>query len=218
MSAALDRREILRYLGAAHSDEALDRMIDRAEEQVIAAARPKHVYRHISFDLNGESVGISGTVIHSRDLAQHLRGCREGFLFACTLGQGVDVLVKRVALTDLPMMPVVQAVAAAYTEYCADSAQQELEDYAQRRGLYLRPRYSPGYGDFQLDCQRFLFDALEIPKKIGVTLTDGFIMVPFKSITAVVGLSEDPSLCHINKCMTCTAKNCPFRKEDRNDA
>lgn len=83
--------------------------------------------------------------------------------------------------------------------------------------MYLRPRFSPGYGDFRLSCQQFFFDALEISKRIGVYLTESFLMVPFKSITAVIGISRDPSQCHINKCMACPANNCPFRREDRKD-
>lgn len=216
MSVMLDRQEILRYMGASGSGDALEAMISRAEEEVKQAAKPRHVFRRIplTVDLPGGSVTLAGTRIESRDLAQHLRGCREGFLFACTLGPAVDTLVKRYTLLEPAMMPVVQAAAAAYTEFCADEAQRELEDYAAEHSLYLRPRYSPGYGDFSLSCQRFLFDALEITKKIGVALTEGFMMIPFKSVTAVIGLSDDPSLCHVNKCMTCTAINCPFRKED----
>lgn len=216
MRLMLDRQEILRYLGASNSNEALEGMIARAEREVRQAARPKHVSRHIvlAVDLPAETVDLAGTVIHSKSLSQHLRGCREGFLFACTLGPAVDMLVKRFTLTEPAMAPVIQAVAAAYTEFCANEAQRELEDYAREHGLYLRPRYSPGYGDFALNCQRFLFDALAVTKKIGVTLTEAFMMIPFKSVTAVIGLSDDPTLCHINKCMACTAQNCPFRKED----
>jgi len=203
-------------MGVPASDTALDPLIEQAEAEVIAAARPKHVSQHIDINID-QSAGIvvlAGTAIESHDLAVHLKGCQEGFLFACTLGVGVDSLIKRYSFTNLPMLPIVQAVASAYTEFCADAAQQELEAFAAKRGLYLRPRYSPGYGDFQLNCQRFLFDALQISKKIGVTLTNSFLMVPFKSITAVIGLSDDSTQCHINKCMTCTAKNCPFRKEN----
>ena len=69
------------------------------------------------------------------------------------------------------MVPVLQACAAAYTEEQADLAQGGIAQYAQERGLYLRPRYSPGYGDLPLASQRFLFDVLQISKKIGVTLT-----------------------------------------------
>nr|WP_300850933.1 vitamin B12 dependent-methionine synthase activation domain-containing protein [uncultured Acetatifactor sp.] len=212
----LDRNEILRYMGATTGGDILGDMIDRAEKEVIAASRPKHVFKHIDIAVNIEKgkVNLAGTDIRSRDLAAHLNGCNEGFLFACTLGVGVDSLVKRYGLTEIYMLPVVQATAAAYTEFCADSAQKEIETYASRQSLYMRPRYSPGYGDFQLSCQKFIFDALQIPKNIGISLTDSFLMVPFKSVTAVIGLSSDPTQCHINKCMSCTAKNCPFRKEN----
>lgn len=211
----LDRQEILRYMGVSASDSTLDAMIDRAEAEVISAARPSHVSRHIDIDVDAPAgrVMLAGTAVKSRTLAGHLEGCREGFLFACTLGIGVDQLVKRYSFTEVPMLPVVQAVAATYTEYCADAAQRELERYAEERNLYLRPRYSPGYGDFSLECQRFFFEALQISKKIGVSLTDSLLMVPFKSITAVIGLSDDPARCHIGRCMSCNAKNCPFRKE-----
>ena len=212
----LNRKEILRYLGADATNETMDALIDRAQAAVENAVRPRHVVRHVPLqaDVALGQVVLAGTVLSSRNLARHLQGCEEGCLFACTLGPAVDALIKRYALTEPPMLPVAQAVAAAYTELCADEAQRPLEAYASERNLYLRPRYSPGYGDFTLDNQRFLFDALEISKNIGITLTEEFIMIPFKSVTAVIGLSPDPSLCHINKCMTCTAKNCPFRKED----
>lgn len=211
----MDRQEILRYLGAAASNSTLDEMIERAEREVIQAARPRHTYRCVSIqvDVDAGSVQLGARKIISQDLAGHLRECEECFLFACTLGVGVDSLIKRYGLTEMPMLPVAQAVAGTYIEFCVGQAQKELEAYAAERGQYLRPRYSPGYGDFRLEDQRVLFDMLEIPKAIGVSLTDSFLMVPFKSITAVIGLSRDPSLCHINKCMTCTKKNCPFRKE-----
>ena len=202
-------------MGVSASDSTLDAMIDRAEAEVKSAARPNHVSRHIDIDVDlpAGRVALGGTAVWSRTLAGHLEGCREGFLFACTLGIRVDQLVKRYSFTNIPMLPVIQAVAAAYTEYCADASQRELEEYAEGRNLYLRPRYSPGYGDFSLECQRFFFEALQISKKIGVSLTDSLLMVPFKSITAVIGLSDDPARCHIGRCMSCNSKNCPFRKE-----
>lgn len=202
-------------MGVPASDSTLDAMIDRAEAEVVLAAKPKHLSRliDIGVDMKAGRVLLGGTTVESHTLASHLVGCREGFLFACTLGIGVDRLVKKYSFTEPPMLPVVQAVAAAYTEYCGDAAQRELEEYAEGKNLYLRPRYSPGYGDFGLEYQRFFFEALQISKRIGVSLTDSLLMVPFKSITAVIGLSDDPSRCHIKKCMSCNAQNCPFRKE-----
>ncbi|MGI6255597.1 MAG: vitamin B12 dependent-methionine synthase activation domain-containing protein [Acutalibacter sp.] len=208
----MDRREILRYLGASTSVPQLEEMIDRAEREVQRAASPRYLEGQFSLSVEQNGVTLGGTFLPSKTLAAHLKGCQEAFLVAFTLGPGVDSLIKRFELTEMPLVPVLQACAAAYTEEQADLAQAGMEQYASQRGLYLRPRYSPGYGDFPLSSQRFLFDALQVSKKIGITLTENYLMLPMKSITGVVGLSPDPSLCHVGKCMTCSAKDCPFRK------
>lgn len=208
----MNRREILRYLGAATATPELERMIGQAEQIVAQAATPRHVARRFPLSVEREGVTLGGTWLPSTTLAAHLKGCQEAFLTAFTLGPGVDGMIRRYELTDMALASVLQACAAAYTEEQADKAQEEIEKYAREHGLYLRPRYSPGYGDFPLSCQQFLFDALEASKKIGVTLTANYLMLPMKSITGVVGLSPDPSLCHIGKCMVCSAENCPFRQ------
>lgn len=213
----MEKQEILRYLGAGKSDPQLDLLIARAEKELIQAATPRYVSGKFSLSVRDHGTVIGGTYLPSKTLAAHLKGCQEAFLVAFTLGPGVDALIRRYELVEMSLVPVLQACAAVYTEEQADQAQEDLETYAKEKGLFLRPRYSPGYGDLSLSSQRFLFDALQVSKKIGVTLTDTFLMLPMKSITGVVGLSKDPSLCHVGKCMSCSAKNCPFRKGEEND-
>lgn len=213
----MEKQEILRYLGAGNSDEQLDQLIARAQELLVQVSTPRYVSGRFSLSVKRDGAVLGGRFLPSKTLAAHLRGCREAFLVAFTLGPGVDALIKRCELTEMALVPVLQACAAVYTEEQADLAQRDLEDYAQRAGLYLRPRYSPGYGDFSLTAQRFLFGALQVSKKIGITLTDTCLMLPMKSITGVVGLSPDPSLCHVGKCMSCSAVHCPFRKAAEND-
>ena len=65
---------------------------------------------------------------------------------------------------------------------------EELCRIAAEEGKSLRPRYSAGYGDFSLENQRGIFDLLSPAKHIGLTLKDNLIMVPEKSVTAVIGL------------------------------
>lgn len=213
----MEKQEILRYLGAGKSDPQLDLLIARAEKELIQVATPRYVSGKFSLSVRDDGAVIGGTYLPSKTLAAHLKGCQEAFLVAFTLGPGVDALIRRYELVEMSLVPVLQACAAVYTEEQADQAQEDLETYAKEKGLFLRPRYSPGYGDLPLSSQRFLFDALQVSKKIGVTLTDTFLMLPMKSITGVVGLSKDPSLCHVGKCMSCSAKNCPFRKGEEND-
>lgn len=214
MRGLWDKEEVLRYLGASRSDTALDGMIARAQEEIERASQPRQTYRLFPADVDDTGVSLRGARLESSTLAAHLKGCREAYLFAFTLGPGVDRVIKRYTVTEMPLVPVLQACAAAWTEALADQAQTQLEAEAKERGLYLRPRYSPGYGDFPLTAQRFLFDALEVTKRTGITLTESCLMLPTKSITAVIGLSPDPSLCHVGRCMSCTAQNCPFRKKE----
>ena len=50
-------------------------------------------------------------------------------------------------------------------------------------------RYSAGYGDFNLENQKIIYDLLGL-KKIGVDITDTFVLIPEKSVTAMVGIKE----------------------------
>ena len=200
-------------MGIFSDTDELNENISRAQKELQSAVRLRSTYRLFSVSVRSGRVTIGHRELCSRDLSQHLQGCKEAFLFAMTLGPEIDALIRRYSITEMPFVPVLQACSAAYIEECADQAQKELEEIAAEKGLYLRPRYSPGYGDFSLEYQRFFFDILELPKKIGVTLLDSCLMVPVKSITAIIGLSPDSSLCHVGKCMTCLSENCPFRKE-----
>jgi hypothetical protein len=85
----------------------------------------------------------------------------------------------------------------------------------------MRPRFSPGYGDFDLSVQTNICDVLKTGKTIGVTLTDSLLMMPSKSVTAVVGLfrTEQPAQLSsgcvagdaAGRCEGCAMERCPYR-------
>jgi len=52
-----------------------------------------------------------------------------------------------------------------------------------------RRRYSAGYGDFSLENQQLMYERLHL-KEIGVKITDTFILVPEKSVTAIAGIQH----------------------------
>ena len=77
-----------------------------------------------------------------------------------------------------------QALVAAAVEQCVDGVNGIISsEYGPSR-----PRFSCGYGDLPLSLQREIFPALQVTKNIGVTLTDGDLMMPTKSVTAIVGI------------------------------
>ena len=99
--------------------------------------------------------------------------------------------------------------AAWLDELCAaycESLQQGLAP-----GEYLTPPFSPGYGDWDLAAQQTVLDRLQAPKRLGLSLTGGGMLVPEKSVTALVGISDRPEEACGQKCMRCRKTDCPFR-------
>lgn len=199
----LDPREIARYLGIR--GKALDPQgaawADQCQRELAQAVTPRHLGRRLPLTL------FQG---QSRDLDHHLRHCREGILYAVTLGPAADRLLRRWSAQSMAKAAVGQAVCAAWLDalcaaYC-ESLQQGLAP-----GEYLTPPFSPGYGDWDLAAQQTVLDRLQAPKRLGLSLTGGGMLVPEKSVTALVGISDRPEEACGQKCMRCRKTDCPFR-------
>lgn len=202
-----NRREALRYLRARPDDKEAQLLVDTVYLKLRNEVQARHVLQkhRVAVDATGVTLE-SGTRFNSRDLAAHLKGCEEALLLGATLGSRVDAAIRRLALGSVAEGAAAQAVAAALIESYCDEVQARFET----GGLAQRPRFSPGYGDWDLAEQRLLFPVLNCAKLIGLTLTEGCMMAPSKSVTAIIGLSEDVQ-CVWNKCMTCGNINCPYR-------
>lgn len=211
----VNEKEVLRYLGYGQT-QAEERILEEIRDcgaQLLQAATPRAVWKHIPLSFPESGVSLGSLHVPGSDLRAHVTGCGEAVLFAATLGAGVDTLLERTARVDMSRAVILQAAAAALTESFCDEKEREISREAAERRLFLRPRYSPGYGDFPITLQRDILRILDCPKRIGLSVTDGCMLVPTKSVTAVIGLTRDRENCHIGKCMDCKSKNCPFRRE-----
>ncbi len=210
-----DRREVLRYLGyGGHAaDEAVTVLIAECENELSEAATPRFVSQMLLLRrlMDGRlECGFFRT--DSKKLSKTLGGCGQVLVMAATLGAGVDRLLARYGRLSLTKAVVMQATAAALMEaYCNELCTGWREEY-ERKGLYLRPRFSPGYGDFPLSCQEGLLNGLQAGKRIGITLTEGSLMMPSKSVTAVIGISENKEFCTVTGCEICEKTDCAYRR------
>ena len=194
-----DRAEILRYLrmGSAAPDATLAERIDAVEAEVLAVARPRHLADLVPLcSLPDEPTARGGDIpvaaeeaalrigpltLRSAALRRALRGARRAYLFAATLGHEVDLLLRRYAATDSADLLIAQAAATAVLEGYADEACETLEGPRT-------PRFSPGYGDLPLEVQRDFLAAVDGQRRLGITLTDTSLMIPSKSVTAIIGV------------------------------
>lgn len=106
----------------------------------------------------------AGLQVESLHLRRHLEGCTAVCLFAATLGPEVDRLLHRASVTDVSRAVMIQACAASLLEVYCDECCAAIAAQTAAEGLTLRPRFSPGYGDFPISCQRALLRALGGPE------------------------------------------------------
>ena len=188
-----DRQEILRYLGYKNQlpDAEAESCISRCLEELGAASEPRSVCRCFPLTRTEGRLTIAGIPFVGRSLERHLASCREAVLFAATLGIGTDRLIARAQVRDLRDALVLQACAAAMIEAYCDEIDRQIQAEAKSRNLQTKRRFSPGYGDLELSVQRDLCRVLDTERQIGLTLTESCMMVPVKSVTAIVGLFKE---------------------------
>ena len=210
-----DRQEALRYLGyrGAQPDAAVSARLDACAAELQAAARPRSVFRRFTLThSSADTLRIAGVSVCSRGLSRNLRGCTGVYLMAATLGIEADRLLARASAVRMSDAVLYQAAAAAMIETVCDGVNEAIRHEAAGEGLYCRPRFSPGYGDFSIEHQRDFARLLDTPRQIGLTVTESCLLAPTKSVTAVIGLTNTPQPCHRSGCETCEKTDCAFRR------
>ena len=167
-------------------DGALAERIAALIDEASAICRPARIWRRFALADNavvsgGVRLDMGGT------LGRHIEGCKSVFLSCGTIGAGFDAFQRRIAVTSAADALIVQAIGAALIEKTMDAMEDEIRaELADDETLL--SRYSPGYGDFPLAAQRTILALLDTPRRIGVSLTDTLLMVPSKSVSAVIGV------------------------------
>lgn len=213
----ISQKEVFRYLGYHNNipDEIVQKMAMDCITELVQKCTMNHIYKTFCCTVEQEKIVIDNRiVIESKNLAKNIAECKQVILFAATLGIQADMLIQKYSRFDMSKAVVMQAAAAAVVEEYCDQCQKQIEHELEKQNLFLRPRFSPGYGDFDLKHQKDFIALLNCPRKIGLTLTDSLLLAPSKSVTAVMGVSKTNRHCNIKGCENCTKINCAFRRGD----
>ena len=209
----INRKETLQYLGYLGSviPAELEADMNRCEELILTCAKPRSVWK--LFDLLPDG-SLAGTAFKPQgcDISSLLQNCSQVILFAATLGMEAETVLRRSQIRNMGDAVILDATASAAIENVCDNLCVSLaQQFAPR---YLTDRFSPGYGDFPFSQQRIFFDLLDITRQIGVSLSASGLMIPQKSVTALIGLSDQPQSHRHRGCASCNLfEICSFRKE-----
>ena len=208
----INRRETLQYLGYLGSPipEELETEITRCEQEILHTARPLAMWRLFSLLPDGSLEGTA-FIPKGRDVPELLKDCSRVILMAATLGNEAERLLRRSQIRDMSDAVILDAAASAAVENVCDNLCEDLEEYFAPG--FLTDRFSPGYGDFPFAQQREFFDVLDITRQIGVSLSESGLMLPQKSVTALIGVADRPQAHRHRGCSSCLLfETCVFRK------
>ncbi len=190
---AVDKKEVARYLGYrdAEPDEVILKLMEEAEQALSEACHPAYTIGIFETEpVNESTLALKecALVLTGKDIVKHVEGCGMVALLAVTLGGGVDALIRKLQVTNMPMALVADAMAGAMIEQICDDVQAELSQ--KLPNMRQTWRFSPGYGDLPLSIQAQFLQVVEAGKRIGLSVTDSQMLTPVKSVTAIVGLQD----------------------------
>lgn len=189
-----EKSEVLRYMGYANQTltPELDIMTDNIITECETLAQPKFVYGYFDTEFISDGIALANTdvVLKGEDIIEHLRGSSYCAVMAITIGIEPEKRLTALEKTSMTEAVIMDNAANAYAESLADYVENIIASEAEKKGMFVNYRYSPGYGDFSVETQKELVSLLNCNTRIGLTVTQNSILIPRKSITAVVGVFD----------------------------
>lgn len=220
-SINIPREEVLRYLGYKSSqriDDNINNLINECIEEIKAVVTPKFVYGEYTGTLMDNGVKIDGTnlILEGNDIREHLKSSKKIVLMAVTLGSSIEQKTRLYERINLTKALILDACATTAVEDVCDQIEAYVKEKALEEDLGITFRYSPGYGDLPLDVQKSFVNTLKADKTIGLTVSEHNLLMPRKSVTAIIGLIPKDIKVEKKGCEGCSNyENCSFRREGK---
>ena len=227
----VDEFEVMRYLGfrqfragelkSRSSAVALTPEVEETlrevrllTEEIREIARPRGTFRRVPLScMENEYYLLNGKLhLPGRSIKNHLKDSREAILITGTLGISIDQHLRSLQVSDIKKAVMSDSVASAAIENILDQIQADIRS-TLTAGEHLTDRFAPGYGDLPIELNGPLSQLLDTKRRIGLTVTGSGIMIPRKSILAIIGVADREQPRFARGCSTCSMnKECNYKK------
>ncbi|MFP4198432.1 MAG: Vitamin B12 dependent methionine synthase activation subunit [Halanaerobium sp.] len=196
MEFEIDRNEVLRYLQTSKDldDQNINRLLEESIAEIKKLINFRYLYQKFAIEETEAGVKIKDTTLtlKGRSIKKHLQNSKEIYLMAATLGAQVDKRISYYEKISVTKSMIFDACATTAIEEGCDQVEAEIKKEVLAAGNEdITFRYSPGYGDLGIDIQKEFLRILKAPKKIGLTASKYNMLIPTKSVTAIIGVLEE---------------------------
>ena len=179
--------------GRTNLDEASSALIEECLEAATPLLRPRGVFmirRIQTRDQVGVHLKSTSLVLPGLSVERLLVDATAVAVMAVTIGPDLEQAVSRAQNQGLPQRAVIlDAIGSEAVEAAAESINALIETMARQAKATITRRFSPGYGDLSLAIQPAIHAELHLTD-IGIQVTKRHMLLPQKSITAVIGVEE----------------------------
>lgn len=174
--------------------DEIDELVDYYIKDIKQRLACKACYDRFPVSYKGDHVDMVFLKEKSWTIKQYLRNCDEIILFAATIGFDADRLIHKYSGFMILNALVADAVSSAAAEAWCNLLCSRFKEREAARGNITLPRFSIGYGDTDLAWQKNICSVLASRSKIGVYVTDSMVLIPSKSVTAVVPVKTNKKI------------------------
>ena len=219
----INEEEVLRYQGyhrnkAGKTGEIILQITRKEIEQGYCLFEPKGIYsklmiRNISSEgrinlENGLCLEINNSMLNL------LKGTNYLAFGLSTIGNNLeDKVAELFAKNEYPKAIALDAVGTVASKFLSNYVKSLVCQEAKEQKFQTTKYFNPGSGDWNINQQKIIFQIIPADK-IGIKLTESYMMVPKKSLSWVIGIGKEiiiPSKGD-DSCKICLAENCQFRK------
>lgn len=218
----LDKEEILRYQGYSRKKvkEPNQNILRITKEEInrgYSLFKPQGIYSLIKIKgsaLEGRINLESGLIFRfAKSIIKQLKGASHLLVGVVTIG---DLLEKKVSELfshgEFPQALALDAVGTVAVEDFSRKVRKLARQEAIEQGFKTSRHFSPGYSGWEVSQQEIVFKSIP-SDNIGVRLSKGFMMLPQKSLSWVIGAGKEiiVSSEEENKCKNCQSKYCNYK-------
>jgi len=160
--------------------ENMREMIRNERKSLIRLARAQSIFRVVDY----EETNKHPIFARAKKVA----------LCICTIGSEVeDQCADLMRRNEMVRSLILDSLGSEAAEAVAAQSDERLAIQAREENLWPSKRFSPGYGQWDIQEQRYLFQALPA-QDIGVSLSSSCMMIPRKSVSFRINFYADKSL------------------------
>lgn len=216
----LVKKDVLRSekIGISDNGERADNIksvLDACVARAKSLAKPKYIFEEKKIlKLGTDFIEIEGGVrFITGKIPSSIKGAGSLILFVVTIGDGIE---KEAGILTSGKDPLKGYLLDRIGSFAVESLAERLEkrirkDYSSLKNS-VSSRFSPGYCDWPVEEQFKMAKALDF-SKAGVRLTEGCMMLPKKSISAIAAVADEGVFKGFTStCDICEMKECDFRR------